>query len=113
MRQSLVLDFHRRARVRLPNEIIHAAVHVVVENQIAAGDPLSTGRALARLTAGGLDRHEALHAIASVLTDQIHDILQGGKAGPFPQDDYAAAVDRLGVEDWFRRWHSDKGTGKA
>ena len=35
---DLVHDYHRRARIRLPNATVHAVIHVVVENQIALGD---------------------------------------------------------------------------
>jgi hypothetical protein len=39
-RIQLAQDYHRRARVRLPNEKLHAVFHVVVENQIALGDEM-------------------------------------------------------------------------
>jgi len=38
MQIQLVRDYHRRARIRLPNAMVHAVVHVAVENQIALGD---------------------------------------------------------------------------
>ncbi len=34
-RIDLVLGYHRRARIRLPRQQLHAVFHVVVENQIA------------------------------------------------------------------------------
>jgi hypothetical protein len=37
-RMALVQDYHRRKRVRLPNEQVHAIAHAVVESQIALGD---------------------------------------------------------------------------
>ncbi len=37
-RMMLVTEYHRQAGVELPNEQVHAAVHVIVENQIALGD---------------------------------------------------------------------------
>ncbi|MGZ8403660.1 MAG: hypothetical protein ACXWVR_10460 [Rhodoplanes sp.] len=39
-RIHLVQDYHRRARVRLPNEKLHSVFHVVVENQIVLGDEI-------------------------------------------------------------------------
>jgi hypothetical protein len=36
----LVKDYHRRARIRLPNRKAHALFHVIVENQIALGDEI-------------------------------------------------------------------------
>jgi|SRR5205809_13448 len=70
-RIQLARDYHRRARVRLPNEKLHAVFHVVVENQIALGDEIPVQSTLQRLMAEGLDRHEAIHAIASVLAEAI------------------------------------------
>ena len=66
-RIDLVQDYHRRARVELPNATGHAIAHVIVENQIALGDELAVERTLNRLVAEGLDRHDAIHAIGSVL----------------------------------------------
>jgi hypothetical protein len=37
-RTGQVVRYHRRQRIRLPNETIHAAIHVIVENQVALGD---------------------------------------------------------------------------
>ena len=37
-RSLLVEDHHRRARIDLPNATLHATMHVVVENQLAAND---------------------------------------------------------------------------
>ncbi|PKU23503.1 hypothetical protein CWS72_16500 [Telmatospirillum siberiense] len=99
-RQILVENFHRRAGVRPPNETVHAIFHVIVENQIAEGDDLPVRRAVERLIDGGLDRHEALHAVGSVLSDFMYDILQGKETKAFPQDAYNAAVERLTVESW-------------
>ena len=70
---------HRRARVRLPNRHLHATVHVIVENQLAMAVPAVT-ETLTRLRAGGLDRHDAIHAIGSVLAGHIYDLLEKGPA---------------------------------
>jgi hypothetical protein len=37
-RSGLVIRYHRRKRIRLPNETVHALMHVIVENQVALGD---------------------------------------------------------------------------
>jgi len=75
-RTELVLQYHRRARVRLPNARLHAAIHVVVENQVALGDEIPVRRTLERLRAEGLDRHDAVHAAGSVLAKRIYDLLK-------------------------------------
>src|SRR5207249_12180852 len=61
-RTELVLQYHRRARVRLPNARLHATIHVVVENQVALGDEIPDRRTLDRLRAEGPDRREHDHA---------------------------------------------------
>jgi len=48
-RINLVKDYHRRARVRLPNEKLHAVFHVVVENQIALGNEIPVQSTVQRL----------------------------------------------------------------
>jgi hypothetical protein len=48
-RTVLIEDYPRRARIRLPNETIHAVLHNVVENQIALGDELPVRRKLQSL----------------------------------------------------------------
>ena len=42
----------------------------IVENQVALGDAFAARAVLLRLMAEGLDRHEAIHAIGSVLSEQ-------------------------------------------
>ena len=36
-RICLAEDYHRRARIELPNATVHAVIHAVVENQAALG----------------------------------------------------------------------------
>ncbi len=51
--------------IDLPDLNIHATVHQIVENQLAENFP-DVVEALDRLMHQGLNRHEAIHAIASV-----------------------------------------------
>ncbi len=106
-RLDRVRAFHRRAGIRLPNDTIHAVFHAIVENQIAAGDELPVRRAVERLMADGLDRHEALHAVGSVLAGHLHATLQDEGADSFSEETYAADLDRLTVESWHQEWESD------
>ncbi len=105
-----VEDYHRRAGISLPNDRAHAVFHVVVENQIALGDETPVRRTVERLMGEGLDRHEAVHAVSTVLLDHMHDLLQADKAqieAIAPQhmnEAYFAAVERLTAEDWRRRY---------
>src|SRR5438477_2458621 len=58
----------------------HVAMHVIIENQLASGEPTQVRAALGRLRAAGLGRHEAIHAIASVLVRHLHGLLRGTPA---------------------------------
>jgi hypothetical protein len=98
----LVIEYHRRARATLPNERLHAAIHVVVENQVAVGDELPVRRALERLQGEGLDRHEAIHAIGSVLAGHIHDLMKRGAPSRDPNRPYWAELETLTAEGWWR-----------
>jgi Domain of unknown function (DUF1841) len=98
-RIELVRQYHRRERIWLPNETLHAATHVIVENQLALGDPLPVRDALLRLMEEGLDRHEALHVIGSVLAQQLFAALtERGRADPTP--DYAEKLKDLTAGSW-------------
>jgi hypothetical protein len=99
-RIRLALDYHRRARVRLPNEKLHAVLHVVIENQIALGDEIPVQNTAQRLMAEGLDRHEAIHRIASVLAEFIHDLTGNPGSSTKSNQAYFAALQRLTAEGW-------------
>jgi hypothetical protein len=101
-RLEMVESFHRRARIRLPNAQVHAIIHVVVENQIALGDEVPVNRTVQRLISEGLDRHQSIHAVGSVLIGHMSDLLRqpDAAAGADPNPPYYAALDRLTAKDW-------------
>jgi hypothetical protein len=95
-RHLAVEAYHRAARLRMPNVRLHAIIHAVVENQLAEGfEPVT--RALARLMSEALDRHEAVHAIGSVLTGRIYSLLKDKEAD---SGEYLRAVEELTAEKW-------------
>ena len=102
VQHRLVEDYHRRARVKLPNVKIHAIIHTVVESQILLGDETPVQRTLQRLMGEGLDRHEAIHAIGMVLAEFIYDILRQPISSGDPNPAYFAAVEKITAEDWRR-----------
>ena len=57
---------------------------------------------LARLRQEGLDRHDAIHAIGSVLADHMRQLMTGELNVPDPNPIYFAALDRLTAESWRR-----------
>jgi hypothetical protein len=61
------------------NPFLHISLHAVLERQIAEANPPETAQALFRLTRAGMDRHEALHRIASLLTEMLWESMHAGK----------------------------------
>jgi len=101
-RIELVREYHRRARVNLPNERLHASIHAIVENQVALGEETLVRSTLERLQNEGLDRHEAVHAIGSALAEYVFDAAKGSAAGGDPSERYYAELARLTAEGWSR-----------
>ena len=98
-RMMLVMEYHREAGVELPNEQVHAVVHVVVENQFTLGDEMSARAALERLMREGLDRHEAIHAVGSVLVDFVQALIRDD-AAPGTNERYNEELEKLTAAEW-------------
>ncbi len=97
---DLVSEYHESMEEECPSPSAHAAIHVAVENQLAEPLP-SVEAALQRLRAEGLDRHDAVHAIASVLMEHVCDIIQGHSPEADPNEPYYRALEKLTVETWY------------
>ena len=98
-RHALVEAHHRLAKVELPNATLHAVIHTVVENQLAMGIP-EVRSALERLIGEGLDRHDALHAIGSLLAERMYEVLEGSAKGLEPNQAYLLKLEQLTAEKW-------------
>jgi hypothetical protein len=97
-RVAVVEAHHRALTVAHPavsRPRVHAAIHVVVEDQLLSGDPPQARRALDRLVSSGRSRHEAIHAIASAAADALNAAVA---AGHFDRAGYARALDALGAD---------------
>ncbi len=99
-RIEAVLSYHRKHRFSAPSLTAHATFHVVVENQVALGDETPVQATLARLMAEGLDRHDALHAIGSVLASHAYDLLKAPADRPDPNTAYYAQLRELSAASW-------------
>ena len=99
-RIELVSSFHRRRKIDLPNAQLHAVIHVIVENQLALGEEV-VAETLARLQKEGLDRHDALHAIGSVLAVDLYELMQdGAEATGDAYRRYLERLKKLTAENW-------------
>ena len=100
-RINLVVEYHRRHHRRTPRVRLHATFHTIVENQLAANEPVVV-ETLERLRNEGLSRHDAVHAIGSVLAAQVYDMLKHEQpdAGQDPNEAYATELRKLTAESW-------------
>lgn len=83
-RISLVLRAHKGCfpdalHAEGANEIMHAGLHAVIENQLALNEPKATARTLERLQTAGLKRHAALHLLMREMAGQLAALGDGGK----------------------------------
>jgi hypothetical protein len=92
-------DHHRRAGIKLPRPRIHATTHVIVENQVLLGEETPVAGTFDRLLREGLARHDAVHAIGSVLAPVMVEIMQGEIPGD-PNLAYYERLERLTAEGW-------------
>lgn len=99
-RLNQVVEFHRRAKIQIPSMMVHCAIHTTVENQIAMGEELPVERKLKQLIQEGLDRHEAIHAIGSVLANHIYNLLKEKTEMQDPNEEYYKELAHLTAEKW-------------
>jgi hypothetical protein len=96
----LLIRRHHRGRVERTlhgaayNRELHAALHQIVESQVASGEPAVTGETVRRLCAEGLRRHAAIHAVADVLVR----VLAEGQ--PHDEASWARKLRALSAGDW-------------
>jgi len=99
-RIELVTSYHHREKIRLPNAQLHAVIHVVVENQLALGEEVVV-KTLARLQGEGLGRHDALHAIGSVLAADLYELMhKRSDATGEAHRRYLERLQELTAKDW-------------
>jgi hypothetical protein len=103
-RIDLVQRYHRKAGIRPPNETVHAAIHAVVETQVAMGDETPAAATLERLMHEGLTRHEAVHAIGMVLAEHLYGVMKTDDEDPDadPNEPYFQRLRALTAEEWLQ-----------
>ncbi len=98
-RLEMILRYHKRKALDIPNPRLHAAIHVAIENQLAEGMP-EAFQTLARLIKEGLNRHDAVHALGSVLSKQIYQISKAETELKDPNAEYIKDLKSLSAESW-------------
>ena len=89
------------------NPVAHVNIHVAVESQIANGEPKGTAETVEALMRQGLSRHEAIHAVGTVLTDEIYHILKDKR--PFDEAGFVRKLKQLVKPSAARTWRRAKG----
>ena len=101
-RQYLVERYHRKKRIKMPNSRVHAVFHVIVENQVALGTEIPAQKTLERLIRKGLSRHDAVHAIGSVLAGHMFDLMKHGTKDQDVNANYYRQLEELTAEGWLK-----------
>ncbi len=73
-RLDLISQFHEDHGEFGESMDAHAGIHAVVETQLAMDVP-NARSALGRLRRSGLTRHDAIHAIGSVLAEHMNEVV--------------------------------------
>ena len=107
-RLEAVVRHHAEEPDELPNERLHASIHVVVEDQFALGDDTPVAAAIQRLINEGLDRHDAIHAVGAVLSKYLWSVLGNSNEPPAANwsEEYFDEVRELTAA----KWHEEFGT---
>jgi hypothetical protein len=104
-RIQLAEAYHLAEPIELPNVKVHAVFHVIVENQLAENlEPVV--HAVERLMIEGLSRHDALHAIGSVLAEHLFEASKAKVERSTDENQrlYNRAVERLTAKSWRKRY---------
>jgi hypothetical protein len=108
-RHNLVERYHRKKRIKMPNLRVHAAFHVIVENQVALGKEIPAQETLERLMREGLTRHDAVHAIGSILAGYIFDLVKHGSKDQDVNTNYSRQLKELTAESWLNSANEEFG----
>lgn len=79
---------------------VHSVVHTVVENQVALGDEYPVKQTLARLMDEGLSRHDAIHAVGSVLAKYMWQMGRGEISSEEFTSGYFEELKTFTVQEW-------------
>ncbi len=108
-RLEAVMRHHAEEPDELPNEQVHASIHVVVENQIALEDETPVAAAIQRLMSEGLDRHDAIHAVGAILNKYLWSVMRDSEESPDENwsEKYFGEVRKISVEKWHEEFGGD------
>ncbi len=94
---AAVLRYHKGSGLKGERAQLHAVIHTAIESQLAGGLD-AVRRALDRLMAEGLTRHEAVHAIGMPFSEQLLTIMKELRA--FDAEKYERDLGQLTAASW-------------
>ena len=101
-RVSVVERYHTAEGIPHPQPKLHATIHTVVENQLALNEAVVV-ETLQRLQQEGLSRHDAVHAIGTVVVEHIMAAFKAkAESGPALTTQYFHRLKQLTAEEWRR-----------
>jgi hypothetical protein len=100
VKAQAIKDYHLIAQPHpVPEGLMsHVAIHFAVEEHVANGNPSEAGEAMDRLVKEGLSRHDAIHAIGTVLFDVLKELAD--KARAFDLQAYKRGLSELTAKKW-------------
>jgi hypothetical protein len=111
-RLDLVRRYHRKKRIRLPNERLHAGIHTIVENQVAMGPEIPVQKTLSRLMNEGLSRHDSIHAIGSILARHMYELIKGNPRSDDLNANYYRELEDLTAATWLNSFSDESNEDK-
>jgi len=101
-RIELVEIFHEEFDHEMPSDALklHSSFHVIVENQLAMGVALIP-ETIAKLMRQGLDRHEAIHAIAAIMSEDVFNLMKGN-IETFSTTAYRRKLNKITAKRWLK-----------
>ena len=97
-RMELIRNYHKDQEEYGESLEMHAGIHSVVENQIA----MDTREVRKTLRKQDLSRHDAIHAIGSVLVEHTQTLVTFERMPEGdPNDEYYERLSQFDVSDWY------------
>jgi hypothetical protein len=100
LRHQIIEEHARNPHPNLDRDAMraHVMIHEMVERQLADGEPPEVSEALHRLLAGGLSRHEAVHAIGTIVAKEAVRMMKDNR--PLNTEAYTRELAKLTVESY-------------
>ncbi|MFT4928622.1 MAG: hypothetical protein ACI8WB_004741 [Phenylobacterium sp.] len=99
-RIEMVEQFHRIEDNGVPEEAIttHSMIQVIVENQLAE-NVAYVPDTVAKLIRQGLTRHDAVHAIGAIISEDVFNIVNGEDTDLSPKK-YRRKYEKITAKRW-------------